>query len=74
MIAMIEYDTIEGRRGTWRINVKLDGKVVGAIRLVEGGFRYFPKGSKRGVAGELFKTVREVQADIEGNTTTGREG
>jgi hypothetical protein len=62
---MIEYREVEGLRGSWRIEVRLDGKLTGTIRLAEGGFRYFPKGSKRGHAGELFKTVREVQRSLE---------
>jgi hypothetical protein len=62
---MIEYETIEGRRGIWQILVRLDGKITGRIKLVEGGFRYFPKGSRKGLAGELFKSVSEVQVSLE---------
>jgi hypothetical protein len=46
------------------MRVKLDRKIVGVIRIVEGGYAYFPKGSKEG--GEVFKSVREVQLDLEG--------
>jgi RimJ/RimL family protein N-acetyltransferase len=62
---MIEYDFIDGPRGSWKISVKLDGKIVGAIKLVEGGFAYFPKGSRKGFATEVFKSVREVQRSLE---------
>jgi hypothetical protein len=58
-----EYDFIEGRRGTWRVNVKLDGKVIGSIRIVQGGFTYFPRNSRQ--HGEVFKSVAEVQRSLE---------
>lgn len=62
---MITYEEYSTTRGKWGIRVKLNGKRMGSIKLVEGGFRYFPKGSKKGFAGELFKTVREVQRSLE---------
>jgi hypothetical protein len=62
---MITYEEINRPRQRWEIRVRLDGKLAGTIRLVDGGFRYFPKGGSRGMAGELFKTVREVQQSLE---------
>jgi len=62
---MIEYEHVKGRRGSWQVKVKLDGKVVGAIKITEGGFAYFPNGSRKGFAPELFKSVREVQRSLE---------
>jgi hypothetical protein len=74
---MITYEEFTTPRGKWEIRVKLNKKPVGAIRLAEGGFRYFPRGAKRGFAGELFKTVREVQHSLENDsdddTTTSRQ-
>ena len=49
----------------------MNGKLVGTIKLVEGGFRYFPNGQKQG--GELFKTVREVQRSLEPEDDEGSE-
>ena len=42
--------------------VKLDGKVVGHINQVKGGYQYFPKGSKTG--GEVFKTKGECMYSL----------
>lgn len=56
---MIEYEFVEGRRCNFQVKVRLDGKIV-----VKGGFAYFPKGSKRGFAADVFKTVREVQCSL----------
>lgn len=67
---MIDYQFIDGPRGSWKVRVKLDGKAVGAIKLVEGGFAYFPNGSKRGLTAEVFKTVRDVQRSLESDTAT----
>jgi hypothetical protein len=64
---MIEYEEFTTPRGRWEIRVRLNRKLVGAIRIVDGGFRYFPHGAKKGFAGELFKTVREVQTSLEGD-------
>lgn len=62
-MSVIEYKTIEGLRGSWKINVYVHGQLSGAIKLVQGGFAYFPKGSS--LRGDVFKTVREVQASLE---------
>lgn len=62
----IDYEDVHSPRGGSDVmRVKLDGRFVGVIRLVEGGFTYVPKGQRKG--GEVFKTVREVQQDIEGD-------
>lgn len=64
----IEYAYTEGEREyrTASIPVRFTGSatIVGEIRPVEGGWQYFPKGQKQG--GEVFPTLRAVQADIEG--------
>lgn len=43
--------------------VKLDGRIVGRIRKVEGGWSYFPKWQSEG--GEVFTTLRECQKSLE---------
>lgn len=45
------------------VTVYLDGKAVGEIRSVVGGYQYFPKGSKNG--GELLRTIEMVKASLE---------
>ncbi len=45
------------------IKVKLDGKIIGHIKYVEGGWQYFPKGQKKG--GEVFKSLMQVQLSLE---------
>lgn len=49
--------------GSDYIGVRLDGKLVGSIRYVNGGYQYFPLGQKRG--GEVFKTLRECKYSLE---------
>jgi hypothetical protein len=46
-----------------RIVVLLGKKQVGTIKKVEGGYAYFPKGSK--TSGEPFDTVSKVMASLE---------
>jgi len=55
---MITYEQIQKKTGTHSI-VKLDGKTVGQIKPVPGGYAYFPKGSKR--HGNILPTLREVK-------------
>lgn len=62
---MIEYEFVQGRKD-WHINVRLNKKVVGRIKRNGDGFAYFPKGARKGVAGEIFKTVDEVKRSLEG--------
>ncbi len=45
------------------IPVRLDGKRVGTIKPVKGGWQYFPLSHKKG--GEIFETVDEVQKSLE---------
>lgn len=61
---MIEYLYKEGEAPCSKgpLVVRLDGKVCGEIRKVEGGFQYFPKGQKTG--GQVFKTVSKVQRSL----------
>lgn len=42
--------------------VRLDGRVVGEIRPVEGGWQYVPKGAKEG--GEIFVTLGGCQRSL----------
>lgn len=42
--------------------VKLDGKIVGSIRNVNGAFQYTPKGQKQG--GECFSTLDACKASL----------
>jgi len=55
MITYTQHDT--------HISVRLDGKRVGEIRKVEGGFHYKPTGAP---AGETMATVSAVRRSIEG--------
>jgi hypothetical protein len=43
--------------------VILEGKIVGKIRPVEGGYAYQPKNA--GVVGETFSTLRACQKSLE---------
>lgn len=54
---MIEY--VE----TVKIVVKLDKKIIGEIKKVDGGFQYFPKGSKTG--GDIFITLNKCKYSLE---------
>lgn len=45
------------------VTVKLDNKFVGRIEPVEGGFRYFPKGSTAG--GDKFYSLRACQQSLD---------
>lgn len=42
--------------------VRLDGKIVGNIKEVKGGYQYKPKGSKTG--GQVFKTKGECMYSL----------
>jgi len=43
--------------------VILDGKAVGKIKELDGGYQYFPKGSK--VGGEVFTHLRLCKDSLE---------
>lgn len=45
------------------VTVKMDGKAIGVIKEVEGGYQYFPKGSKTG--GDILASVAAVRATLE---------
>lgn len=62
---MIEYLYQEGVGACEKkpLKVKLDGRICGEIRKVEGGYQYFPKGQKCG--GEIMASVRLVQKSLE---------
>lgn len=63
---IIEYLYTEGERACSKgpLKVRLDGRLVGEIRKVEGGFRYFPKGAGQDGGGEVFPTVTAVQKSL----------
>lgn len=58
---MIEYEYTEGGRGV-PVRVRVDKRISGEIRPVDGGWQYFPKGQKTG--GEVFKTMDECQKSL----------
>ncbi len=62
---MIEYLYTEGKIGDRNtpIPVKFDGKKVGTIKPVEGGWQYFPLNHKQG--GEIYPTIQLVQKSLE---------
>ena len=62
---MIQYLYTEGEdpmKARKPIKVKLEGIICGAINPVEGGWQYFPEGSKSG--GSIFATITEVQKSL----------
>ena len=62
---MIEYLYQEGVEACSSdpLKVRLDGRSCGEICKVDGGYQYFPKGSKSG--GRVFETVAEVQKSLD---------
>lgn len=44
------------------LKVRTDGYISGEIRKVEGGYQYFPKGSKTG--GDVFETLSQVHKSL----------
>jgi len=56
----IRYETQAGGRD---VVVRLEGKVVGDIRKVEGGWQYKPKGAR---PGGVFPTLEACKASLEG--------
>lgn len=59
---MIAY---QQNRKTGAEVVKLDGRVIGEIRPVSGGYQYFPKGQKTG--GTVWPSITGCKRDIEGD-------
>lgn len=47
-----------------KLLVYLDGKRVGCIYKVEGGYQYFP-GKVKNLGGFIYKTIKGVKADLE---------
>lgn len=62
---MIEYLYTEGKIGdrNTSIPVRFNGKTVGTIKPVEGGWQYFPLKHKHG--GEIYETIQLVQQSLE---------
>jgi hypothetical protein len=62
---MLEFLYTEGKIGDRNtpVPVRLDGKRVGTIKPVEGGWQYFPLRHKFG--GEVFPTLGEVVKSLE---------
>lgn len=62
---MIEYLYTEGKIGDRNtpIPVRMNGKRVGTIKPVDGGWQYFPINHKQG--GEIFDTIGKVQKSLE---------
>ncbi len=61
---LIEYLYQEGVQACSRepLKVRLDGRICGEIRKVEGGYQYFPKRSN--IGGEVFGNINEVQRSL----------
>ncbi len=62
---MISYDYTRGETACQRepLRVRLDGRIIGEICKVKGGYQYFPKGQK--IGGEVFVAVTLVQRSLE---------
>jgi hypothetical protein len=45
--------------------VKLEGKVIGTINEVEGGWQYTPKGHGKKWAGDVYPTLNAVKLSLE---------
>ncbi len=58
----IEYQYTEGRHDI-PVPVRLNGRRVGTIKPVNGGWQYFPLNHKQG--GEVFATITKVQKSLE---------
>lgn len=57
--------SIEYKDSLKDIQVRLDGKVVGRIIRVKGGFAYHPKGTAKKFRGQTYATREEVKISIE---------
>lgn len=56
---MLSYDTLDEPTIKTPMKVRLEGRICGEIRRVNGGFQYFPKGGK--VGGKVFESVGKVK-------------
>jgi len=63
---MIKYEWL-GWSYKKPLPVLLDDKLVGEIRPVNGGWQYFPKGSK--IGGDVFKRLPDCQRSLEEGIT-----
>lgn len=63
---MIQYLYTEGQKACEKepLLVRLNGRISGEIRKVEGGYQYFAKASKGWVEGDIFPTVEAVQKSL----------
>lgn len=53
------------KKKTWVvIAVLLEKKIIGHIKVVQGGWAYFPKNSQ--TSGEVFGTIGECKNSLEG--------
>ncbi len=61
---MIECLYKEGEKACSRepLKVRLDGRVCGEIRKVEGGYQYFPTGAR--IGGQVLPSVDAVQRSL----------
>ncbi len=71
----IEYSYTEGVHACERepLRVRRDGKFVGEIRAVVGGFAYFPNGRTRD-GGKVFEHVYQVQQSLTGERNRPARG
>lgn len=64
---MITYESqrgrMEGEKRRWDIDVLLDGKRVGVIKRLNGGWGYIPKGERK--PERKFPTLNEVKRHLE---------
>lgn len=61
---MIEYLYKEGEEAcsSEPLKVRLDGRVCGEIRRVDGGYQYFPTGAR--IGGQVLPSVDAVQRSL----------
>jgi hypothetical protein len=61
---MIEYMYKEGEKACSLepLKVRLNGRVCGEIRKVEGGYQYFPAGAR--IGGQVLPSVDAVQHSL----------
>ena len=58
---MLTY--IYGEEKNSPVKVKLDGRLIGEIRPVKGGYMYFVKNTK--YKGDVYPTIRACQKSLE---------
>jgi hypothetical protein len=58
----LQVGYFNGPFGKARAPVRLDGKVVGEIRVVSNGYQYFPTGEKTG--GEVFQNIEACKRSL----------